>query len=76
MEEGGEEVHPSVNQKWYPDNFDLGDLMPGRIEKGYEFPYPKDSKIDGLSIERFNEIMRNFYKRRSKLDLLIMANIS
>ncbi len=47
-----------------------------RQEKGYDFEYPKDAKLDGLTIERFNKIMLGFYQKREKLDRLIMMNIS
>ena len=47
-----------------------------RQEKGYDFEYPKDAKLDGLTIERFNKIMLGLYKKREKLDRLIMMNIS
>jgi len=47
-----------------------------RQEKGYDFEYPKDAKLDGLIIERFNKIMLGLYKKRERLERLIMTNIS
>jgi hypothetical protein len=47
-----------------------------RQEKGYDFEYPTDAKLDGLTIERFNKAMLGFYQKREKLDRLIMMNIS
>jgi hypothetical protein len=50
--------------------------MSVRIEKGYDFPYPNDDKLDGLTIERFNKLLKGFYNRRERFDGLIMTNIS
>ncbi|TNV77953.1 hypothetical protein FGO68_gene13327 [Halteria grandinella] len=67
-------AHPSQNQLWYPDEGE--DTMKSRIEKGYDFEYPKDSFVDGYTISRFNEAMMIFNQRQNLLQQLISHNLS